>query len=63
MTLVGNVAVFCLGQDFYQDKAYLQCASRRIPVPYDSSVDIYNDGWQTTLDLISKQAAAMSAAR
>lgn len=48
-------------QDFYQDRAYLECGSRRVPVPYNPSTDIYNDGWQTTLDLISQQAAAMSA--
>jgi mannan endo-1,4-beta-mannosidase len=48
-------------QDFYQSKAYLQCASALVDVPFNPSIDIYNDGWQTTLDLISKQAAAMAS--
>ena len=47
-------------QDFYQEKAYEQCASARIPVPYNPAVDIINDGWQETLALIAKQATLLT---
>ena len=47
-------------QDFYNEKAYERCASARIPVPFNPSVDILSDGWQNTLDLISKQAALLT---
>ena len=50
----------CSVQDFYNEKAYERCASARIPVPFNPSVDILNDGWQNTLDLISKQAALLT---
>ena len=47
-------------QDFYNEKAYERCASARIPVPFNPSTDILSDGWQYTLDLISKQAALLT---
>lgn len=50
----------CSVQDFYNEKAYERCASARIPVPFNPSVDILSDGWQDTLDLISKQAALLT---
>ena len=48
-------------QDFYNEVAYRECASRHIPAPFNAAVDIYNDGWETTLDLIRKQAADMAS--
>lgn len=43
-------------QRFYNSQAYMKCASARIPVQFNAEVDINNDGWDTTLDLISQQA-------
>lgn len=48
-------------QDFYNERAYEQCASARIPVPFNPAVDIYDDGWQTTINLIKKQASNMAS--
>jgi len=48
-------------QDFYNEKTYELCASSRILLPYNPAVDIINDGWQQTLDLISKQATLLDA--
>lgn len=53
-------AVHC-AQDFYNEKAYWECASRHIPAPFNPAVDIWNDGWQTTIDLIKMQASNMSS--
>ncbi|CAL8472233.1 g11775 [Coccomyxa elongata] len=49
------------GTDFYNEKAYWECASRHIPAPFNPAVDIWNDGWQTTIDLIKMQASNMSS--
>ncbi|EIE23749.1 glycoside hydrolase [Coccomyxa subellipsoidea C-169] len=47
--------------DFYNEAAYRECASRHVPAPFNNNVDIYNDGWETTIDLIKKQAADMAS--
>jgi hypothetical protein len=47
-------------QDFYQEKAYEQCASAHIPVHFNPAADIINDGWQETLALIAKQASLLT---
>ncbi|CAK0784598.1 hypothetical protein CVIRNUC_007802 [Coccomyxa viridis] len=45
------------------DPALLQCASARIPVAFNADSDINNDEWQTTLQLISQQAAQLSGSQ
>lgn len=49
----------CL-QKFYNQEAFLQCASARIPVEFNAESDINNDGWQTTLEIISQQASQLT---
>ena len=46
-------------QKFYNEEAYLRCASARIPVQFNSEVDINNDGWQDTLAIIQQQASQL----
>lgn len=50
-------------QKFYNEQALLQCASARIPVAFNADSDINNDEWQTTLQLISQQAAQLSGSQ
>ena len=50
-------------QKFYNEQALLQCASARIPVAFNADSDINNDKWQTTLQLISQQAAQLSGSQ
>ncbi|KAK9918089.1 hypothetical protein WJX75_001118 [Coccomyxa subellipsoidea] len=49
-----------IGTDFFQSMPYLQCAANHVPLPFNSSVDIFTDGWNEILRLISQQAAALS---
>ncbi|EIE19597.1 glycoside hydrolase [Coccomyxa subellipsoidea C-169] len=46
--------------DFFQSRPYLQCAANHVPLVLNASVDIFNDGWEKTLQLISEQSAALS---
>lgn len=50
-------------QKFYNEQALLQCASARIPVAFSADSDIDSDGWQTTLQLITQQAAQLSGSQ